>query len=74
MNSLEEWYTLKDSKDNGDKKKVEDFGEEGQKCFIATLHFEGFNNIRYLDVQKDFHNQLLLQGKDMMPMRINHMI
>ncbi len=71
---LVNWYALNNITNNSKKKKVEEYGEEGQKHFIATLHFNGLNNITYSDIKNDVHNQWLVQGRDTMPTRINHMI
>ncbi len=56
-NDITGWETPKASNNNVKKKQVKKFGKEGQKQFIAALHFDGLNNITYSDVKKDIHNQ-----------------
>ncbi len=47
------WNTLNASAVDANKKWVKEFGKEGQKCFIAVLHFDSLNYVTYLDVKKD---------------------
>ncbi len=68
------WEALKNSSDANDKAAVKEYDKEGKKRFIMALHFEGLNNVTYSDIEKDVHNQWLVQGRDTMPTWINHTI
>ena len=46
----------------------------GQDRYLAALHFEGLNKVRYGALQKRVHEAFLISGNDTMPTRIDRTI
>ena len=61
---------LRGSTNRDDIADIQGYIKAGQQQYLATLHFEGLNNVQYSDLKQEVHNGWIVHGTDTTPKTI----